>query len=530
METTDTVMENERTPMMMTTKVERYTDYALKHLTTRLADDGQPHTHLKKQKNRLAHPLKGRWLKGYLRKAAHSNGELLRNDDLNEIVENLYAHAEVDDTTLKISHRVSRTDEGDIELDRGDNTGERILFQNGKAISITSGSKTLFSRPETMLPLPSPAQTGDWKQLLPFLNMSEEHQHLVVAWMTFVMTHPRGDTAYPILFVRGPQGSGKSHLCRGVIRLFVDNNAAGIQLLPSNVKDMAISARSQYVLAYDNVRSLTKRQSDDLCVMATGGSISSRKLYTDHEESMLNVQAALVLNGIPNVVEEPDLASRVITALALPIDASKRRDDTEMARDLEARSAVIFKGLLDVCAETLQAVPSAKVLYPERLMSFCGWLAASEPAMGLPVGMLQKAYSNNLRDAALESVGENALAITVLNFAKAIPGKKWVGTSTQLLAELNKLAPPQTIHRSSEWPQNPIALSKRLVSVTPLLNSQGIDIGFSHGTQRQVEITYQPPGTEKAIDEPDEPDENADSAAPPGLTDCSPVQDQGGNA
>lgn len=510
-------------PMQMTTKIERYTDYALKHLTTKLTEEGQPHTYLKKQKNWLAHPLRGKWLKGYLRKVAHTNGELLRNDDLSEIIENLYAHAEVDDHKIEVNLRVGETESGDIELDLGNIEAERVLLQNGKAILKSSGSKTLFVRPETMLPLPAPTEPGDWRLILPFLNMSKEHQFLVVAWMTFVMTHPRGKTAYPILFVRGPQGSGKSQLCRRVIRLFVDNNSAGIQILPSNVKDMAISARSQYVLMYDNVRSLTKRQSDDLCVMATGGSISTRRLYTDQEESMLAVNAPIVLNGIPNAIEEPDLASRTVTILALPIEGEKRRDDSDMAHDLQSKSGAIFQGLLDICAKALQSVPDAKVLHPERLMSFCRWLAAVEPALGMAPGALQLAYSNNLRDAALEKVGENALAVSVLNFAKTATNSRWEGTSTQLIAELNKIAPPHTIHRNSEWPQNAISLSKRLISVASMLKLQGIEIGFSHGTQRKIEIIYHPPKTGNSLDGPEEPDGNAEkNVTPINLAACGP--------
>jgi hypothetical protein len=144
-------------------------------------------------------------------------------------------------------------------------------------------------------------------------------------------------------------------------------------------------------------------------------------------------------------------------------------------------------------------------------MNFSRWLAALEPAMGLPAGRLQKAYSDNLCGATLETVQDNALAITVLNFAKALPANKWSGTSTQLLAQLNKIAPPQTIHRQSEWPQSPISLSKRLKLVAPMLQSQGVEIDFSHGTQRQVEITYIPPETAKPLDGLDEPVEIAES-------------------
>lgn len=503
--------EKEEIPMLMTSKVERYTDFALKHLTTRLAKDGQPYTYIQDGKNQRAYPLRGKFLKAFLRKAAHANGELLRNDDLNEIIENLYAYAELGEEELIVFLRVGTDSEGHVELDSGNENGDRILFRNGKVDFKASGSKTLFSRPESMLPLPKAAQEGDWTLLLPFLNMTREDQFLAVAWMTFVMVHPRHTTAYPVLLVRGPQGAGKSLFCRGVIRALVDNNSAGIQLLPSNVKDMAISARSQYVLIYDNVRSLTKRQSDDLCVMATGGSYGSRKLYTDQEEVMLPVHAPVVLNSIHNVVEEPDLASRILALHLRAMEAGSRREESELTQDLQKKMPVIFKGLLDLCAHALKAESTAEILFPERLMSFSRWLAALEPPLGLSKGELQKVYSDNLREASLESVRENALAITVLSFAMKRSDKRWSGTATSLLGELNKLAPPQTINRSSEWPQTPISLSKRLKMVAPALKTQGIDIDFSHGTQRKVEISYHPPKTVKTLVGLEEPVENLEN-------------------
>jgi hypothetical protein len=159
-------------------------------------------------------------------------------------------------------------------------------------------------------------------------------------------------------------------------------------------------------------------------------------------------------------------------------------------------------------------------------MDFCKWLSALEPAMGLQPGELQKAYSENLQNAAFESITENALAVTVYKFAIGLPNRRWSGTATQLFSELNKKAPPQTIHLHSEWPQNPISLGKRLTAIAPVLRPQGIEIGSSHGTQRQIEITYIPPQGGPLPDGLDEPDEIANNDAEQlTLTACEPNTD-----
>ena len=120
--------KNQNTPMLMTSKAERYTEYALEHLTTRLAKDGQPFSFIDDENNRIVHSLHGKWLKSFLRKGARNKGENIRSDDLKEIGENLYAHAAVDDKRLEIHLRVGRNRDGDVELDLGNENFDRILF------------------------------------------------------------------------------------------------------------------------------------------------------------------------------------------------------------------------------------------------------------------------------------------------------------------------------------------------------------------------------------------------------------------
>jgi len=500
-------------PADLVSKVEKYTTYALDKLTVGLAVNGDAYVYVTGDPNPTALRLRTRAVKRMIRKWAHKNKHVLRNDEVNDIIENLYAHAAINDDGLKVYLRVGKNEAGFPEIDLGTEDRSRVQFKDGKATVVAMGSNTLFIRPESMQPLPVPAETGSWKPLLAFLNVAEEEQYLILAWITYVITHPRGEAPYPILVLRGQQGTGKSLLGRAIIRPLVDNNVAGIQLFPSDVKDIAISSAHQYMLVYDNVRSLTKRQSDDLCVLATGGSMSSRRLYTDDEEFMLQVHAAMVLNGIHNFVQESDLASRCITVTLQPLDYSTRRDEAEFTQVAQEKMPQMFRGVLDLAAQILQAETSAEVINPERLMNFSRWLAAMEKVIELPPGKLQTAYSNNLRQASLDNVQDNVLAVTLLRFMEKRKDGSWQGTATALLAELSKIAPANTVQRQSEWPQNPIALSKRLKQLEAMVKPQGITIDFSHGTQRIIEINYVPRDTSESIDGSDGIDDGSTSIA-----------------
>jgi hypothetical protein len=311
--------------------------------------------------------------------------------------------------------------------------------------------------------------------------------------MTFGLTHPRGTTAYPIFIIKGGQGVGKSLLCRSILRALMDNNSAGVQLFPKQIKDMIISSMHQYLLIYDNVRSFPKDWSDALCVMSTSGSLGGRKLYTDSEESLLQVHSLVVLNGIHPFGKEPDFASRCVTIQLLELDASTRREEAEIKHDLKRQLPSIFRGLLDLCAQTLVQESSVEVIHKERLTSFSRWNAALEKVIGLPEGKLQDIYSQNVRSSMLETLQENALGMILLNFAANLPDGHWIGTPTSLLNTLEKIASPRVVNRHTQWPQTPSALSKRLKPLTAALKSQGVDLQFSHSTQRRIEVTYHPP-------------------------------------
>jgi hypothetical protein len=82
---------------------------------------------------------------------------------------------------------------------------------------------------------------------------------------------------------------------------------------------------------------------------------------------------------------------------------------------------------------------------------------------------------------------ESMLASTMVEFCEGIKGKEWSGTPAKLHQELNDLVTSGTTY-SREWPQNPIALSKRLNGLKASLLTQGIDIQFGRGKERTITI------------------------------------------
>ena len=123
---------NTPTAQPSTSKVDRYTAVGRKHLTIGVADNGQPFAYKADADNWIAHSLRGKWIKNWLRMEASKNNDTLRNDDIKDIVENLYAHAAADVKRIQTHLRVGKNHQGDVEIDLGTKDLARVQLSAGK--------------------------------------------------------------------------------------------------------------------------------------------------------------------------------------------------------------------------------------------------------------------------------------------------------------------------------------------------------------------------------------------------------------
>jgi hypothetical protein len=87
----------------------------------------------------------------------------------------------------------------------------------------------------------------------------------------------------------------------------------------------------------------------------------------------------------------------------------------------------------------------------------------------------------------LSSLQENSLAVAVMVFIDGLEKTHWSGRPTDFLRELN-LFVDKRAHSSRDWPQNAVALSKRLQALQAGLRRQGIDVQLSRGKERRITI------------------------------------------
>ena len=462
---------------------------------------------MKDRKNHYGLMVGSKQLNNILRMHATRKEITLKRSELNDINQDLTAYAEMSGKIHNVWSRVASID-GGIEIDMADEENTRIRVTAGNVTIIEDGSETVYYRNPVSQPMVMPANDGDLSSLNKYINLSPSDMVLFTAWLSYTLAHPKNNSSkYVHLVLQGDEGTGKSFACKTIINL-LDPSRLGLQPFPSNAKDLAIAAQHAHVLCYDNLRGFKHQMADILCMASTGGTISNRALYTDADQHLYNLHAPLVLNGIHSFINQSDLAQRCLSVRTLAMPESQRKSEAQMMKELETDLPVILKGLLDLVAKVFLDLPNAEVTHPERMYDFVRWLAAMEKVRKIPAGIYQAAYSDVLHEAQLDSLMENLLSSMVIEFTstqkKLIQTGQWSGTPAQLMSELNDLSTYRSI-RSEEWPQNAIALSKRLNALKASLRTQDIDVELTRGKQRTITIrllNYTIPKKQKVVAPP----------------------------
>src|SRR5262245_48709677 len=176
---------------------------------------------------------------------------------------------------------------------------------------------------------------------------------------------------------------GQDRLSKLLMAL-IDPNVAPVRALPREERELMIAANNSHLLGFDNLSGLPAWLSDALCRLATGGSFAVRQLYTDDEEVLFQAARPLLVNGIEEVIDRPDLADRSIFLTLPPVADAQRRSERELWHHFELARPRILGALLDLVAQGLRTMPSTGVDRLPRMADFALWVAACETALWLP--------------------------------------------------------------------------------------------------------------------------------------------------
>jgi hypothetical protein len=345
--------------------------------------------------------------------------------------------------------------------------------------------------------MPVPVPGGNVDELRAFLAVDEDYEAtertfvLTVAWLVAALW---GRGPYPVAVLQGEQGSGKSTRSR-LLRELVDPNAAPLRSQPREERDLVIAAKNSALLSYDNLSHVPPWLSDGLCRLATGGGFATRQLYTDAEEVLFQSSRPTLLNGIPDLVSRPDLASRAIVFRLPPLGVVEP-EHQYWARFREAHPRILgalLDGLVAALANRDRLVDD-----PPRMADFANLVHRAEPAFGWEDGTFVGHYREAIDALVRDELAVEPVAVAIAEFL-ATPfeiTQKHSGFSltdgvlsaraSDWLAALETTGEADGRRTPTGWPNGPRALSNRLARLAPALRQVGIyvDRGRSGDARR----------------------------------------------
>lgn len=393
-------------------------------------------------------------------------GRSLSSPSLQEAMSLLGTMARVDGPQCVTGLRTCHHD-GHTYIDLGDSSWQVVVVEPGSWRVIPAVECPVrFTRPHHMWALPVPLPGGSLTVLQQFLSVDTASFMMCVAWLLAAIS---GMRPYPLLAVSGVQGHGKSSAMSTLQRL-VDPHQADRRKAPRDERDLFITAKNAHVIAYDNISVISPWLSDGLCVLSTGGAFTTRTLFSDDEETVLEAARPVIINGIDDLLARADLADRALTIMVQPIDERSRMTELELWTSYAEARPQLLGALLTALAGALERLPTTTLTSSPRLADFARLIVAAEPGLPWQPGEFLRAYTRMQTEAAEILLDGEVITEAIQAFIDE------VGTWTGLVGELLKILTarlPQPARPPKEWPQNPKALGVQLRRLAIALSRTG---------------------------------------------------------
>ncbi|HLN50921.1 MAG TPA: bifunctional DNA primase/polymerase [Thermoplasmata archaeon] len=457
------------------------------------ATDGEAYATLEVDAHYETYRLRSRAYEGLLRRQYWREYHEAPADDAYKSALRVIEALAIHDGPERAAHLRVAEHEGDLWVDLGDPAWRSVrVTRLGWTLERTSPVR--FVRGRDMLPLPEPARGGSLAELRPFLSaasVTDAIYVLSVGWLVGAF-HPRGP--YPLLHLGGEQGTGKTQTGRRLVSL-ADPSSVPVRSPPREERDLAIALGHHRALVFDNLSLVPEWLSDALCRVSTGGGFATRQLWTDDEEAVFPGVRPLILTSVPQIVTQPDLLDRTLSAEVPPITAYRR--DSDLDRDFGTAAPRIFGALLEALVAALSNFDTVTVEADVRMADHVAWVVAAEPSLPWPVGTYLATYRAMRESAVADAVLGHPVGAAVATLHSARPD--WEGSMTDLLKLLGDYASPRVEpgqRTPKGWPGRASDLSAVLRRLAPGLRRMGVHATFErkgHGGPRSVRISASPP-------------------------------------
>lgn len=387
---------------------------------------------------------------------------------------------------------------GSVYVDMGDIDSRVVEIHDG-GWRITNSAPVLFRRTKLTGRMVEPVAGGDISRLWFFVHINEADQPLVLAWLVTALIQP--NAAHAVLSLLAEQGSAKSTMTRCLVDL-VDPSAVPLRKAPRDAEGWVTAANASWVVAVDNLSgTIPLWFSDCLCRASTGDGDVRRQLWTDSDVSVISFRRVVVFNGIDVMVDQGDLADRLLRVHLHRLDEDERRGDEELESLWADARPHILGGLLDLAAKVHQRLAGLTVEKLPRMADYARVLAAVDEELGTDGSTHYREQSRRLAADTLDD-----------GFIAEIISRRYSCTDTTSAQILTKvkgymIEDDATWRAPRGWPRNARELTAQLTRHAPAMRSQGwvVEDDGGHNKRGVMQWTIDPPTGEEKPCNPDPP-------------------------
>lgn len=411
------------------------------------------------------------------------------SDAMNQAIGVMEMKAAFDGDEHRLQLRVAEKD-GAFYYDLA-NEDWSVVKVESEGCQVLKDAPILFTRNKNMKAQVLPEfNSGDLKLLLNHIRIKNEDDQIL--YLTYLVTCLIPSIPHAVLVFSGEKGASKSTSMR-LTRQVVDPAVQDLLTMPNSLQDLALSLSNNYMPSFDNLDGLSAEKSDLLCIASTGGGFSKRTLFTDDDETLLDLRRCVGLTGINVVVTRADLIDRSIIIELDRIPEDERKEERDVWEAFEKDRACIVGGALQTLARAMAIYPNVKLDKLPRMADFTRWGYAIAEVLGYGGNRFLQAYRNNRNQSNEEAISSHPVAATVVALMRN--NQTWSGSVSSLLSELEREAEQEKINtKVKTFPKAAHILSRRLKEVKSNLEDVGITFDIRHAGDSK-KITLQKTGS-----------------------------------
>ena len=419
-------------------------------------------------------------------------GETINVEGINHIVNRLTAKVWALDKKNEVHSRIAGSNIA-IYYDLCNKNGEIVkITKNGYSIVRAKDCPKKFTRSSNMREQCKPLSDKNIGiiDLDKYFNIKSKEGfqlmlvYIVACFIPYI--------SHPILIVVGSQGASKT-TSNILTKRLVDPAYADIVSLPKEKRDLIVQLNRGYMLFFDNIKKICDEFNDILCQASTGGYQLARKLYTDDDIVAYKLQRCLLLNGITELTDQPDLLDRSISIRFERIEESKRLTENELYANFNCDLPYFLNDIFNIVSKAMKIHEGVKLEKLPRMADFATWGYAIAEAMGIGGDNFLNNYRSNQLGIGLELLQSNITAMAIIDFIKQ--KVTWKGSVKSFWETLDSFAIRRNINRSDPtWARNENSLGKRLEEIKVNLEEQGVFYTKRNvGTHKELNISYKKP-------------------------------------